>query len=256
MKISVSFFTWILWLVALLNGSIKAMAFLFLLMTLHELAHVLMAAFFHLTTRQITIYPFGLCAQIQNLHTKPCLIQLCVLLAGPIVHMITPLLLLIMMKHHWISPAFYQWCLMMNTQILIFNLLPIFPLDGGRMLLALLFCLVPVKRALQLHYGFSLAFIAGLYFYILPKTWASAIVCFVLLSGSLHRLFSLNQEVHDMKLVRLLEQHKYPIFLHNKNDYYLFRHNVYIGSAGLMDEKEWLWQNLGKNESQEPHFMV
>lgn len=256
MKLKISWITVLLWLVALLNGSSKAMFYLFSMMTLHEAAHCLLAAFFKLKIEQVSIYPFGLCAQMPNLRYQSCLTQLCVLMAGPMVHLIIPLILRQLYHMDILSLAFMQWCLMMNWQILLFNCLPILPLDGGGICFALLGCFFPYRKTTAIMQVFTAFFAIGLFLFIFPQNIASFIICLLILLISLRQLLHLNEIFHDACLYRLLQVHNYPNHFHNKNDFYLFYHNLYPGVNRVLDEKEWLWQFLGKNESQKKNFMV
>lgn len=106
---------------------------------LHELGHSLMAQYYKVPVRDITLYPFGGIAAMDLRGVTPKA-ELLIALAGPAVNfvlalLITPLALVCL--YYW-GISYPLVLLIVNLAMGIFNLLPAFPLDGGRVLRALL----------------------------------------------------------------------------------------------------------------------
>jgi stage IV sporulation protein FB len=128
---------------------------------LHELGHALMARYFGIATRDITIYPIGGVARLEKMSERPSE-ELLIAIAGPAVNLaililLAPLLFFLFLRLSLLPPAAamqgglsleYGWtpllfqfvaALMWGNGILfLFNLIPAFPMDGGRVLRALL----------------------------------------------------------------------------------------------------------------------
>jgi Zn-dependent protease/CBS domain-containing protein len=121
---------------------------------LHEFGHALTAKAFGIGTRDITLLPIGGISRIEKMPDKPKQ-ELVVALAGPAVNVVIAgvLYLFLSETHAWIpldklaltEASFMQRVLLANVSLLFFNLLPAFPMDGGRALRALL--------ALKMNYG-------------------------------------------------------------------------------------------------------
>ncbi len=249
MKIRISLFTWLLWIVSYLNNSSKAMFFLFMMMFIHELSHCLMALFFKLEISEIIIYPFGFCANIPTLKHESCLIQICVLLMGPIWHLICPFFLTFLLHKNYVSLAFYQWLLMMNWQELLFNCMPIGPLDGSGILFALLNCFFPYRKSLILSSVISICFAFFLFINIIPLSASSLFVLITLVTINVMSLIQVNENFRQAVFRRKKDTSKLPVCFHQKDDFYLYRHNIYMCGSQLFDENDFLYEILLKNKS-------
>ncbi len=121
---------------------------IFVCVILHELGHALTAQRFKIKTREIIILPIGGLAQFESIPEKPKE-ELLVALAGPAVNVLIAALLFPFVSLTQdlkeletlsrIGPSNFLITLMnINLWLAIFNLIPAFPMDGGRVLRALL----------------------------------------------------------------------------------------------------------------------
>ncbi len=162
---------------------IVLMALLFVCVTLHELGHSLVAKVFGIPVRQIVLLPLGGIAQITKNPEKP-LHELLIAVAGPLVNVVIAILLLAalgfsaapqMLTGHGMLPGemsntpslttLLSWLLMANVSLALFNLIPAFPLDGGRVFRALMAMFIGYPRATRLASasGQFIAIILGIY---------------------------------------------------------------------------------------------
>lgn len=169
-----------------LNGAIFGivlMALLFVCVTLHELGHSFVARLFGIPVREITLLPIGGIAQITKNPDKP-VHELLIAIAGPLVNVLIAILLFAalgfsaapqMLTGHGLLPdemsntpsltTLLSWLLMANVSLAIFNLIPAFPLDGGRVFRALIAMFTGYPRATRLASatGQIIAIILGIY---------------------------------------------------------------------------------------------
>ncbi|MED5373057.1 MAG: M50 family metallopeptidase [Myxococcota bacterium] len=97
---------------------------------LHELGHALTARAFGLRTRDITLYPFGGVAALEG-EPKPGRQEALIALAGPAVNLV---LAAIALPFALSGSALALSFVGLNAIMGVFNLLPAFPMDGGRVL--------------------------------------------------------------------------------------------------------------------------
>jgi stage IV sporulation protein FB len=138
--------------------SVVFICLIFLCVLLHEFGHVLAARRYGIATPDITLLPIGGVARLERIPEKPAE-ELVVALAGPAVNVVIAALLFLLLGglppmeaaanmenpgHSMLGRLFW-----VNVTLVLFNLIPAFPMDGGRVLRALLGYRMGHRRATE-----------------------------------------------------------------------------------------------------------
>src|SRR6266403_1792508 len=171
LRMHVTFLLLIVW-VALVSASAAVFVLLlFLCVVLHEFGHALAAKAFGINTPDITLLPIGGVARLERMPEEPKQ-ELLIAVAGPAVNVVIALGLFVAggsFINPFVNPAapervgLVSQLLIINVLLVAFNLLPAFPMDGGRVLRALLATRMSYARATQIAatVGQGFAFVFG-----------------------------------------------------------------------------------------------
>lgn len=150
---------------AVAAGGVIFILLLFLCVVLHEFGHALAAKYFGINTPDITLLPIGGVARLARMPEEPKQ-ELIIAIAGPAVNVFIA-------AGAWAAGGVFAYpptleggfssaLVSINVLLLLFNLLPAFPMDGGRVLRALLATRLSYPRATQIAatigQGFAFAF--------------------------------------------------------------------------------------------------
>jgi stage IV sporulation protein FB len=153
---------WLAWSYYSQGGSAAAAERVFFILLLfgcvllHEFGHAIAAKGFGINTPDITLLPIGGVARLERMPEKPSQ-ELIVALAGPAVNVAIALGLFVIVGTSGITdtrsvedPNLLTKLMVINVWLVLFNLLPAFPMDGGRVVRALLATRLNYARATQI----------------------------------------------------------------------------------------------------------
>jgi len=175
------------WLVLLAYGILGLFTqalLIFLLVIGHELAHLLTAIAYGFKVKGLELYPFGGTAQCEDLFEGRKIEESMMALAGPVFNLI---LLFCAQALRWEgiwTSAVAEDFVRFNFWLAVFNLTPVLPLDGGRVVRALfsdVFGFVPTTKVLaRAGQAFGVFFAVVGISLIAEKSYDGIVTCFLL----------------------------------------------------------------------------
>ncbi|MFD3449547.1 M50 family metallopeptidase [Microbacteriaceae bacterium 4G12] len=146
-KVTIHPLFWVVIAIGVVTAHFKELLVLFMIVLIHELGHGFAAAHFRWRIKRIQLLPFGGVAELEEHGNKPLHEEWIVILAGPLQHVWMMGLAYILYQSGLIAMDAYHFFMWNNMIILLFNLLPIWPLDGGKLLLNLFSKQLPFVQA-------------------------------------------------------------------------------------------------------------
>lgn len=141
-KIHINYLVYLLGILSVITGLFKAFLIMYLIVITHELGHITMALIFKYNINKINIYPFGGYTIFDGDINKNSFAEFMVFFGGILFQLILSIVFRIYIDN---STYLYRTFNMYNTNILLFNLLPIIPLDGSKILNILFNKILPFK---------------------------------------------------------------------------------------------------------------
>jgi len=172
----------------------------FACVVLHEFGHALMGRRYGVVTRDITLLPIGGVARLDRIPRRPSQ-EVAVALAGPLVNVVIAGSLFLAMRFSTrvydfgdpglIERSFIARLFVFNLGVTAFNLIPAFPMDGGRVLRALLALRLDYVRATRVAatVGQAIAFLFGFLGLFGPNPILLLIALFVFIAAGQESAF-------------------------------------------------------------------
>ena len=194
-KIYIHPFTYIVLLISLVTGLFKELITFLFIIIIHELGHITASILFKWKIDKISIMPFGCITIFSELINKPLVEEFIILISGPLFQFINYLIF------KDITPYFNYY----NYGLFIFNMLPIYPLDGYKLYSIILNKLLPFKYTMKIMLIVSILFLT----LFIKKDLIYIVILLLLLNGIIKEVKNVN-------------------FIYNKFLYERYRYNLYF----------------------------
>lgn len=145
-KIIIHPFTLILLFIGFLTGYFKYLIYIYLIVIIHELGHLTIALILKRKIVKFTIFPFGGLLKINSLISENIYEDLLIATGGIFFQTLFGYLLMFLEHNGLMMPYMYNFLTSYNKILIIFNLIPICPLDGYKILKLLSELFIPFKK--------------------------------------------------------------------------------------------------------------
>ena len=227
-------------ILVIFTGVYKEFLIVFSIIIVHEFGHLFSAIYYKWNVDRISIYPYGGCVSFNESINRPIREELIILVMGPVVQIVYFFFVYLFFINGFIDLKTYSLFKTYNFALLGFNLMPIYPLDGGRIVNVLcnyLFCyrwcnliicfvsILFIFLVVISCYSFNLVMMMV---FVLTEVFV-----FIKEQGYLYNRFLLERYLFDYKFS------KYKV-IKNKDGFYRDkRHVIYVDNK-YVTEKEYL----------------
>lgn len=210
-KINIHPFFYLLLLLSFFCGLFKEIIALFIVLFIHELGHIFMSLLFNWNIKKIELNITGGEITYNEQIDKSFIEEFIIALSGILVQIIFQLILQSLFNNYFINAKTYYMFTKYNISNILFNLIPIVPLDGSKILNIILNIFLPYKKSLILTNYLSIIFL--LIFIITIKIDSSNMLLLFIFIKCIFESFKL---VNYMFNRFLYERYKYPIKINKK----------------------------------------
>lgn len=225
-------------IISIITASYKIFFIISTLIIIHELGHFLTARLMNIETDKIYLYPLGGISKINMPLNIPIIKEFLILIMGPIFQNIAYLFLLVITND-------YELITRYHIGILIFNLLPIYPLDGGKLLNLFFNIIIPYKISYKII--IIISYIANIIILFSNNKLSINMILTYIVLIIIIRKESLKEDLiyNKFLLERYLYHYKYKrnkvikninLFYRIKNNI-LKKNNIYYNESDLLDKK-------------------
>ena len=233
--------TYLFIFISLFTAKFKDIILFMSLIMFHELGHFLTAKLFNWKVDKIYVYPLGGLTKFNDLINKPFYEEILVTIMGPIFQIIFSFFLVKIDKNVDIY----------NKMLLLFNLLPIVPLDGGKLLTSFISYYFSYKKSLKIIIIISYIFyLISLYYVLIGIQSLFFVLVFTLLiikviDEDKKRFFNFNKFLLERYLY--VFKYKKDVLINDIKKMYKYRNNIVIDKK-VLNEKEALYNLLKKSK--------
>lgn len=231
MKIKVSFSFIAFIFIGLLFNAFKYLFIFFFLALIHELCHIIFAVIFKVRVKELSFNVLGFSAELEDVEFKPFWIQIIIFLAGPLSFFPSLIILNILYKCNFFSIYSYRVALNDNLSLLIFNLLPFYPLDGGHIMEICLLKFFPSYKGKKICSLISL-FVSIILLIECLKEYQYLLFVFIFYNALISLIF-FKRTYHNYLLSRVgkvssfpLKQSIFPNIFHFNYNYFTYKSNL------------------------------
>ncbi|WZL71575.1 M50 family metallopeptidase [Clostridiaceae bacterium 35-E11] len=221
--VDIKFNIWvgIVFIIFFIFGYVENVVISFFIVLFHEGAHMMMAKTLGYRIESIELFPFGGVARIEESIAVNPQHEVMIAIIGPLINFIAVLISYNLLNILHISNELFVFFIYANLTIGIFNLLPIIPLDGGRVFRAYLAYLIGFKRATKIAVIIAKAISFFLFL------WG----CYVI---QYHKLNFLVLFIAIFLYIAAHKEHKMAVFIFMKE---ITQKNQHLLSEGVLKTK-------------------
>ncbi|MCM1053562.1 MAG: hypothetical protein NC483_06280 [Ruminococcus sp.] len=239
--------TYFLILTFLLTGLIKNIILIYLIVIFHELGHIFIIKLLKYKIIRVDIYPMGGITTINKKINTPIKDEILISSFGVIFQVILYLLFFFLFNYGFINLNTFNLFKIYNKTIIIFNLLPIIPLDGYILLRSIIELVFPYHKAF--YFSLFISIISIVFFITFNQIYSLnnyLIISFLIYKIIIaikefkyeHLKFLLERHLNNFKYHKIKYERNSNLNLLKKDTYHYFKkENTYISEKSLLKEK-------------------
>lgn len=202
--------TYFLILTFLFTGYIKNVILIYMIILFHEFGHIFIIKILKYKIEKVEIYPMGGITSIHKKINSSLIHDLFISVFGILFQVILAFLFFIFFQYGFITYHTYNLFQSYNKTIMIFNMIPIIPLDGYQFLRAIMEFIFPYKKSFYL--SFIISVIASILFITYHEI--HSLNNYLMISFLIYKMITTYKDFKYFHFRFLMERHLYQISYH------------------------------------------
>ena len=234
----IDIFTYLLLILSFFAGYIREMIIVYIILFIHELGHFFLMKHYNIKIHNITMYPYGGIIKSDILINTNSRNVILISLGGIISQIILLIIVYFIYKTNIITDTSYNIFLKYNTSIIIFNLLPIYPLDGFKILNSILELFINFKFSIQISLIINIISLILFFCYLYYNNINNYIIIIFMIFSLLKYIKNIKYIINKFYIERSIYNIKYNGLKSIDNIDKLYKNNLnYING---INEKDYL----------------
>ena len=234
----IDIFTYLLLILSFFAGYIREMIIVYIILFIHEFGHFFLMKQYNIKIHNITMYPYGGIIKSDILINTNSRNVILISLGGIISQIILLIIVYFIYKTNIITDTSYNIFLKYNTSIIIFNLLPIYPLDGFKILNSILELFINFKFSIQISLIINIISLILFFCYLYDNNINYYIIIIFMIFSLLKYIKNIKYIINKFYIERSIYNIKYNGLKSIDNIDKLYKNNLnYING---INEKDYL----------------
>lgn len=241
----INLFTYLFLILSMLSGYFREIFIVFIILIIHELGHFFLMKLLNINVQSITIYPYGGMIKSSMLINTNSLKVILISLGGVLIQFLFLGFVFIIYKFGIMNNYYYDIFFKYNFFIIIFNLLPIYPLDGYKLLNSFFELFMSFKISIYFSFIVNIIFLILFFVYLYIYRVSNYLIIIFLIVNLVNYLREIKYIINKFYVERIIYDLKYKglISVNNKEMMYKNRLNYICG----INEKKYLINEYGVN---------
>lgn len=239
----INLLTYLFLILSMLSGYFREIFIVFIILIVHELGHFFLMKFMDIKVNSITIYPYGGMIKSNMLINTNSLKVIIISLGGVLIQILLWCIVFVIYKFSLISSFYYDIFLKYNFYIILFNLLPIYPLDGYKILNSFFELFISFKKSIYISFIINVIFLILFFVYLYIYRVSNYLIIVFLFVNLFNYIREIKYIMNKFYVERIIYELKYNglISVDTKEMMYKNRLNYICG----INERDYLVNKYG-----------
>lgn len=239
----INILTYLFLILSFLAGYFREMIIVYVILFVHEFGHFFLMKYYKIHVNSITMFPYGGMIKSTMLINTNSMKVLIISLGGVLSQLLLWIIIYIFYKLSIINCYYYDIFFKYNLYLILFNLIPLYPLDGFKILNSILELFISFKSSIIISLIINLVFLIIFFVYLYINRISNYIIIIFLLFSLIKYFKDLKYLIHKFYIERIIYNIKFD-GLRSVYDYNKMYKNDY-NYIGIVGEKEYLFNRFG-----------